>query len=66
MFYNELLVSEVKSGEPKSDEKPIEEGEPKTEDKPKPKFSFNTKPSQPSLAGMGWRQRLLVAGVYVK
>ncbi|KAI5502620.1 phage tail repeat-like family [Trichomonas vaginalis G3] len=59
-------ASEVKSEEPKSDEKPIEEEKPKTEDKPKPKFSFQTKPSQPSLAGMGWRQRLMAAGGYVK
>ncbi|KAI5524192.1 phage tail repeat-like family [Trichomonas vaginalis G3] len=55
-----IPASEVKSEEPKSDEKPIEEGKPKTEDKPKPKFS------QPSLAGMGWRQRLMAAGGYVK
>ncbi|KAI5522867.1 hypothetical protein TVAGG3_0585580 [Trichomonas vaginalis G3] len=45
-------ASRVKSEEPKSDEKPIEEEKPKTEDKPKPKFSLETKPSQPSLAGM--------------
>ncbi|KAI5492967.1 phage tail repeat-like family [Trichomonas vaginalis G3] len=51
-------ASEVKSEEPKSDEKPIEEE--------KPKFSFQTKPSQPSLAGMVWRQRLMAAGGYVK
>ncbi|EAX81506.1 hypothetical protein TVAG_485370 [Trichomonas vaginalis G3] len=55
-----------KSDEPKSEEKPIEEGKPIEEDKPKPKFSLQTKPSQPSLAGMGWRQRLMVAGGYVK
>ena len=61
-----IPASEVKSDEPKSDEKQIEEGKPQTEDKPKPKVSFQTKPSQPSLAGMGWRQRLMVAGGYVK
>ena len=61
-----VQASEVKSNEPKSDEKTIEEGEPKTEEKPKPKVSFQTKPSQPSLAGMGWRQRLMAAGGYVK
>ncbi|KAI5542039.1 hypothetical protein TVAGG3_0061450, partial [Trichomonas vaginalis G3] len=39
-----IPASEVRSDEPKSDEKPIEEEKPKTEDKPKPKFSFQTKP----------------------
>ena len=55
-----IPAGEVQPEEPKSDEKQIEEGEPK------PKFSLETKPSQPSLAGMGWRQRLMVAGSYVK